>query len=194
MWYQRLISWLRSLFVTTTEAEPDPTLFYSDAPTLPLTAPLRPSAPFDDPAPPPHPAIIDFPPFREPPTTVPLARLTRPSEPLAGSSASGDSAGRHLSWIGREAAPPSQPLIDPLQITDPLWTDPVSETGDLEPQLIDEQGLNVQPGSELYRRLMILRRLVRQGIYNEGFARSDLPEQYRRYPGVDDLNTPFDPE
>lgn len=194
MWYQRLISWLRSLFVTTTQAEAEPALFYSDAPTLPLTAPLRPAAPTDDPIPPPPPAIIDFPSLREPPTTVPLARLTRPSEPLTGNPASGDSAGRHLSWIGRESAPSSQPLIDPLQITDPLWTDSAAEAGDLEPELIDEQDLNLQPGSELYRRLMILRRLVRQGIYNEGFARGDLPEQYRRNPGTDDLGAPFDPE
>lgn len=36
------------------------------------------------------------------------------------------------------------------------------------------------------RRLMSLKYLVRIGLYNEGFAPSDVPEQYQRSLGVDD--------
>ena len=45
---------------------------------------------------------------------------------------------------------------------------------------------------KLRRRLRSLQFLVRHGVYNEGFARNSLPEQYRRSAGLaDDEDLPF---
>ena len=99
-----------------------------------------------------------------------------------------------------QSAEPSQPS-QPSQPTQPLpglplpgdtvWPDPVAESADLERDSDDDELLAIEPGSDLGRRLTILRRLVRQGIYNEGFPPEATPEQYQRYPGQDDFDTPF---
>ncbi len=90
MWYQRIISWFRSLFTTSSEGNGQSTSSDAGTPTLPLTAPLRePLGALDQDAPPPQPRV-ELPPRREPPTTVPLARLAQPSQPLTGMPASND--------------------------------------------------------------------------------------------------------
>jgi hypothetical protein len=197
MWYHRFVSWVRSLFTESSQVNDEPAPFDSDTPTLPMTAPLR--GPFgvrDERAS--LPPIVEFPALREPPTTVPLARIARPSEPLTGMPPNGEISGpSHISWLNREPAPPSQPsqpLIDSRRMMDPLWAVPEAEDTSEERSDVEDETLAIEPGSELYRRLMILRRLVRQGIYSEGFARDQTPEQYRRYPGMDASDTPFDAE
>lgn len=196
MWYRRFVSWLRSLFTPSSQVNAQPAPLDSNAPTLPLTAPLmiEPFDALDEPATLPPP-IVEFPAMREPPTTVPLARLARPSEPLTGAPASDDSVGpAHISWISREPAPASQPLMDLRRAPDPIWSDPEAGDADAEQGSVGGEEMAIEPGSELYRRLMILRRLVRQGVYDEGFASDETPEQYRRYPGMSDLENPFDAE
>lgn len=51
-----------------------------------------------------------------------------------------------------------------------------------EPAATEAEGMD----ETLRRRLRSLQFLVRHGIYNEGFARNTLPEQYRRSAGMDD--------
>lgn len=60
---------------------------------------------------------------------------------------------------------------------------PVAERPETDASGIDEK---------LRRRLRSLQFLVRHGVYNEGFARNSLPEQYRRSAGLaDDEEMPF---
>ncbi|HEU0026771.1 MAG TPA: hypothetical protein VFQ25_06605 [Ktedonobacterales bacterium] len=200
MWYRRFVSWLRSLFTPSTEVNPQPAPLDSDTPTLPMTAPLRePLGAWDEgmTLPPQMIEAPEFPTHREPPTTVPLARLAGPSEPLTGASGSSDGVGpAQRGWISREPSQPSQPtqpLPEAPQPRDPARLDVDAEFADTSAGIdggYDEAPV-IEPGSDLYRRLMILRRLVRQRVYNEGFAPSATPEQYLRYPGQDDLDNPF---
>ncbi len=74
-----------------------------------------------------------------------------------------------------QPAPPSRPL-QPAALT-PAPLDPQDETG--------------TPDQALYRRLMSLKRLVRLGIYGEGFDPRNTPEQYLHSLGRDD---DFDPD
>jgi hypothetical protein len=198
MWYRRFVSWLRSLFILSPEVNAQPASLDADAPTLPMTAPLRePLEAWDESVtrPPQIVELPEFPTHREPPTTVPLARLARPSEPLTGATGSGDGIGpAQRGWISREPPQPSQPtqpLPEAPQPREPARMD----AGPAEISASEDGGYDdvalIEPGSDLYRRLMILRRLVRQRVYNEGFAPSATPEQYLRYPGQDDLDNPF---
>ena len=196
MWYRHLVLWLRSLVglspAPAPSVPPQPR-----TPTLPLTAPLRPpQIPFDGaPLPPP-----EIPSRRDPPTTVPLARRAGSSQPLSGTPQTGDNLGSlHMLLPGRDGAVPSQPAQPPTPsrsspISQPLgagfeqaeseWLEPIFEAGDA-----DE--VDIVPGSPLYRRLMMLRRLVRQGVYNEGFQSGALPEQYQHYADADGSDNPF---
>lgn len=197
MWYRRLVSWIRSLFTTSTQVNAQPMPRSVIPPTL-RTAPLR--EPFSalDQSAPQFPPAVEFPPRREPPITVPLARLARPSQPLTGIPASGDSIGPlHISWVSREPSQPSQPTqpLTGLPLPgDAMWPELASENADTEWGGEDDEPLAIEPGSDLGRRLMILRRLVRQRVYNEGFPPDATPEQYQRFPGQDDLGAPFNAE
>ncbi len=208
MWYQRLVSWIRSLFTPSIPVNGQPSPRHDATPTLPMTAPLRdPFRPLDQIAPPPLLPTVDFPLRREPPTTVPLARLTHPSQPLTGMPASGDGmSSLHMLWDAIEPSQPSQPSqsqrpslpSQPLSASfvpdDTIWLESAAESDDLPPDGEDNESELVEPGSELYRRLMVLRRLVRQRIYNEGFPADATPEQYQRYGGENDFDSPFDAE
>lgn len=210
MWYRRLVSWIRSLFGAPRLPAPAPFVPPRPrTPTLPLTAPLRPpQGPLDgvsSPLPP-----IGFPTRREPPTTVPLGRLTTNSQPVSGLPTTGDGlSALSAFWAERDGGVPSQPPTPPSQsapLLQPLDAD-LEQLEPFEPELpepelpgpiypafdTDEAGDedDITPGSMAYRRLMILRRLVRQGVYNEGFQPDALPEQYRRYGDGDGSDTPF---
>ena len=209
MWYRRFVSWLRSRFIASPEVSAQPAPLDTDAPTLPMTAPLRePLEAWDESVslPPQMVELPELPAHREPPTTVPLARLARPSEPLTGAAGSADGGGAaQRGWISREPPQPSQPSqpAQPSQSSQSSQpAQPLPETPQpIEPTRLDAESADsdgghaeapvIEPGSDLYRRLMILRRLVRQRVYNEGFAPGATPEQYLRYPGQDDLDTPF---
>ena len=213
MWYRRLVSWLRSLFgLSRTSASPS-TPSRPRTPTLPLTAPLRsPQSPLDGAATPRPP--IELQPRREPPSTVPLARLTTNSQPVSGLSSTSDGlSALSAFWGERDAGVPSQPLAPPQpSLSSGPLSAPLSQPLDTNFEQFDEEmpepelpgpvypafGADeaadeddMTPGSMLYRRLMILRRLVRQGVYNEGFQPDALPEQYQRYGDLDGGDTPF---
>lgn len=201
MWYRRFVSWIRSLFTTSIPVNGQSSLQRDTTPTLPMTAPLRePFSPLDQVAPPPP--AVDFPLQREPPTTVPLARLARPSQPLTGMPASGDGiSSLHMLWGAIEPtqpsqplrlSQPSQPLSGSLEPDETVWPEPAPEGADMLPDDGGDESDLIEPGSELYRRLMVLRRLVRQRIYNEGFPPDATPEQYQRYSGQDGSDSPFD--
>jgi hypothetical protein len=198
MWYRRFVSWLRSLFIASPEVSAQPAPLDTDTPTLPMTAPLyEPLSAWDESVtlPPPMVELPEFPPHREPPTTVPLARLARPSEPLTGATGSGDGVGpAQRGWISREPpqlSQPTQPLPDAPQPREPARMDAEQAETSASAEGGYDGAAVIEPGSDLYRRLMILRRLVRQRVYNEGFAPGATPEQYQRYPGQDDLDNPF---
>ena len=203
MWYRRFVSWIRSLFTTSSQVNARPMPRSAIPPTLPRTAPLlKPFSALDQSAPQLPPAG-EFPPRHEPPTTVPLARLARPSQPLSGIPASGDGIGigpLHITWVSHEPSQPPQPSQPTQPLTglplpgDVMWPEAASESADTEWGGEDDEPLAIDPGSDLGRRLIILRRLVRQRIYNEGFPPDAIPEQYQRFPGQDDLGFPFNAE
>jgi len=185
MWYRRFVSWLRSLFAGVSQEIDQPTSQSAEPFNLPMTSPLceplsEPLSPLDQSAPPPP--TDELPPRHQPPTTVPLGRLVFPSQPLT----------EYVTWGGREPPQPTQPTqpSQPSRPGDAAW--PAPESAAMEQSDHDDQALSNEPGSDLYRRLMILRRLVRQHVYNEGFTPDETPEQYQRYPGLDDLDRPFD--
>jgi hypothetical protein len=141
----------------------------------------------------------EFPPFREPPTTVPLGRFARPSEPINGyPGIDNTSKPLHALWNERESAPPSQPLRPPSpslplsespQPEEPTWMEAATEPNFFARDASDDGDapLAIEPGSDFYRRLMLLKRLVRQRVYNEGFAPNETPEQYHiRYSSDED--------
>lgn len=214
MWYQRFVSWLRSLFTTSSEVNAQPAPLDSEAPTLPMTAPLRePFGAWDEnmALPPP---MVEFPVYREPPSTVPLARLAHPSQPLTSASMGVDDMGMgRLGWASHEPSQPSQPIqssqpTQPLSEApqprpiEPAWLDAEPEDAseimdDMDNIMdsmdgVDDEAPDIEPGSDLFQRLMLLRRLVRQRVYNEGFAPDATPEQYLRYSSQDDRDAPFD--
>lgn len=190
MWFQRIIGWFKALFEAPTLEDPADggeadVLLYE-----PLTPPLRPEitrrqllyprdplrtfglGPTED-------AFSFEPPRYEPPTTMPLIRLTppdlrheAPTQPLPVASEPPTPP-----VAGRESTPTSplasEPLAASLQrLSDlPDFADPVDAPESIE-QLDDVD--------DMTRRLLFLRRLVRQRVYNEGFPPDQTPEQYRR--------------
>lgn len=190
MWFQRIIAWFMALFAAPTlddpadGGEPDVLLYE------PLTPPMRPEitrrqllyprdplrtfglGPTGD-------AFTFEPPHYEAPTTMPLIRITppelryeAPTQPLSVASEppAPPVAGRDSTPTSPQA---SEPLAASLQrLADmPDFADPVDAPESFE-QLDDLD--------DMTRRLLFLRRLVRQRVYNEGFPPEHTPEQYRR--------------
>lgn len=75
------------------------------------------------------------------------------------------------------ATPPAPPLAAEPVPTPPQSTQPALPTA--------EGAASVADGAA--RRLIFLRYLVRHGVYNEGFGKGNLPEQYRGTTGDDAL-------
>lgn len=186
MWFQRVISWFRALFSALGDAD--------EAPADGVTR-LDPLAPMSEPEFTrrqllyPRDSLKSFglgaaqdtlplmPTSYESPKTIPLIRLS-PQVDL------------------RYESPPTAPLPTPPATTAPLMsrepTQPASE-----PLSASLQRLSDLPDSldtfdqigdldDMTRRLLFLRRLVRQRVYNEGFAMDTTPEQYRRSLGLSD--------
>lgn len=82
--------------------------------------------------------------------------------------------------------PPAPPLQDPTSARP--WVFPAHAASSPGPQQPAAPPDAPSGGDETQarRRLMSLKYLVRIGLYNEGFAPSDVPEQYQRSLGVDD--------
>lgn len=204
MWFQRIISWFRALFSALDDAsvahvanEPDTSDATSSAaaagsprpdPLTPLIQPeftrrqlLYPRDPLktfglgtpQDPYP------LE-PPLYESPKTIPLIRLSpqvdlrfdEPSQPLHISSEP------PAPLTSREPAQPtaSEPLSASLQRLSELpdSLDSFDQMDDLD---------------DMTRRLLFLRRLVRQRVYNEGFAMDETPAQYRHSLGLSDSSS-----
>lgn len=201
MWFQRVISWFRAFFSALDDASVAHVAGESDAPTAASTAASADAARQDPLAPLiepeftrrqllyPHDPLKTFglgtpqenypvePPLYESPKTVPLIRLSpqidlrfdQPSQPLHISSEP------PAPLTSREPAQPtaSEPLSASLQRLSELpdSLDHFDQLDDLD---------------DLTRRLLFLRRLVRQRVYNEGFAMDETPQQYRRSLGLSD--------
>ncbi len=190
MWFQRIIAWFKALFAAPTlddpadRGEPDVLLYE------PLTPPMRPEitrrqllyprdplrtfglGPTAD-------AFTFEPPRYEAPTTMPLIRITPPEQryeaptqplPVASEPPAPPVAGRDSTPTSPLA---SEPLAASLQrLSDlPDFADPVDAPESFE---------QLDNLDDMTRRLLFLRRLVRQRVYNEGFPPEQTPEQYRR--------------
>lgn len=91
-------------------------------------------------------------------------------------------------------ATPIRPASEqpPAEAARPQHIEPVTQPLPPRAPSRPDQRLPVPTGSTdlsdqiLYRRLMGLKRLVRLGIYNEGFAPTSVPEQYRHSLGYED--------
>lgn len=190
MWFQRIMTWFKALFAAPILGDPADggeadIILYE-----PLTPPLRPEitrrqllyprdpmrtfglGPTEN-------AFTFEPPHYEAPTTMPLIRITPPDLryeaptqplPVASEPPAPPAAGRDSTPTSPLA---SEPLAASLQrLYDlPDFADPVDAPESFE-QLDDVD--------DMTRRLLFLRRLVRQRVYNEGFPLEQTPEQYRR--------------
>ncbi len=207
MWFQRVISWFRALFSALDDASVAHVVGESDtagvatADAASSAASAGPAAQSDPLAPliepeftrrqllyprdplktfglgTPQESYPAEPPLYESPKTVPLIRLSpqidlrfdEPSQPLHISSEP------PAQLTSREPAQPaaSEPLSASLQHLSELpdSLDSFDQMDDLD---------------DLTRRLLFLRRLVRQRVYNEGFAMDETPTQYRHSLGLSD--------
>jgi hypothetical protein len=197
MWFQRVISWFRALFsapmlvasddVDNADEAPDApdagaTTFDALAPTVEpeftrrqLLYPRDPLktfglGPTQDTFP------LEPPPY-ESPKTIPLMRLSphidlRYEEPTQALPV---------------ASEPPTPLAS-REPTQPVASEPLSASlqrlGDLPDSLDSFDQLDDL--DDMTRRLLFLRRLVRQRVYNEGFSMDETPAQYRRSLGLSD--------
>jgi hypothetical protein len=80
---------------------------------------------------------------------------------------------------------PQDDFPDPPASLDSLLANlpPLAELPSAEATLDAAEGMDA-----VQRRLMFVRYLVRQRIYNEGFSANALPEQYRWESGIEDLD------
>ncbi|HZC04669.1 MAG TPA: hypothetical protein VE338_03440 [Ktedonobacterales bacterium] len=186
MWFQRVISWFRALFSALDDVSDAP--YADDArpePPAPMIEPeftrrqlLYPRDPLKSLGLGSTSSAYPLePPLYESPKTIPLIRLSpqvdlrfdEPSQPLPVSSEP------PTPYTSREPTQPaaSEPLSASLQrLTDlPDSLDSFDQMDDLD---------------DMTRRLLFLRRLVRQRVYNEGFSLHETPTQYRRSLGLAD--------
>lgn len=186
MWFQRVISWFRALFSARGDADEAPTVDDMRLdPLAPMNGPeftrrqlLYPRdslKSFGLGAP--HDTLPLMPAHYESPKTIPLFRLssqydlryeTPPETRLPVTSEPTAPLVSH-----EPAQPASEPLSTNLQrLSDvPDSLDSFDQMGDLD---------------DMTRRLLFLRRLVRQRVYNEGFAADETPRQYRHSLGLTD--------
>lgn len=125
------------------------------------------------------------PPLYESPKTIPLMRLSpqmelRHDEPTPALPVSSE-------------PPVSPPVRDSGQLPgQPVVSEPLSASlqrlGNL-PDSLDPFD-QMDDLDDLTRRLLFLRRLVRQRVYNEGFTVEETPEQYRHSLGLGDEGDP----
>ena len=122
------------------------------------------------------PPLLD-PPLYESPKTIPLIRLSpqvdlrydEPTQPL------------HV------VSEPPAPLAS-REPTQPAPSEPLAANLQRLSELPDalESFEHLDELDDLTRRLLFLRRLVRQRVYNEGFAVEETPQQYRHSLGLSD--------
>lgn len=107
-----------------------------------------------------------------------------PAHPAAEAASAGDS-------VARPQPPqpaPSLPAVPPARLTPASFASHDAHGGS-DGSDGDDSGVHDQA---LYRRLMSLKRLVRLGIYGEGFDAHNVPEQYLHSLGRDDDFDNFD--
>jgi hypothetical protein len=188
MWVQRVISWFRALFSAPTLDEADDAP-HAGAPTFDALAPtvepeftrrqlLYPRDPLKTFGLGPTQDTFPLePPLYESPKTIPLMRLSpqvdlRYEEPTQAAPVASEPP---ASLVSREPTQPvaSEPLSANLQRLSEL------------PDSLDNFD-QMDDFDETTRRLLFLRRLVRQRVYNEGFSLDETPEQYHHSLGLSD--------
>lgn len=204
MWFRRFIAWLRARFSapalddatdTTTvrtygfdgaisPIDPEFTRRQFFYPRDPLkTFGLGPT----------HDAFTLEPTSYESPTTIPLRRVAppvnrldeQPTLPLLPPLPSMDETPIPTPASTTVPAPGREPVREPSQ---PVASEPLPASLQRLSDLPDSTDIfdlmdDLDDGT---RRLLFLRRLVRQRVYNEGFALDQTPRQYRRSLGLSD--------
>jgi len=193
MWFRRLVAWVRTFFsASLLDDEPNESEARGvdfDATMPPPIEPEFPRRQFFYPRDSfktfgvgtPHESYLLEPTTYESPKTIPLMRLSpqvelRHEEPT-----------QPLPVISEPSAqtPSREPAREPIQ---PVASEPLSASlqrlSNL-PDSLDAFDL-MDDLDDTTRRLLFLRRLVRQRVYSEGFALDDTPQQYRRSLGLAD--------
>lgn len=197
MWFQRVISWFRALFSALDETSDATEASATDATQYDALAPmsepeftrrqlLYPRDPLKTfgLGPTPDTLPLDAP-LYESPKTIPLFRLSpqvdlrfdEPSQPLHVSNVSNVTGEPPAPLASRE---PTQPASEPLSAS----LQRLSELPDASLESLDQ----MDALDDMTRRLLFLRRLVRQRVYNEGFAMRDTPAQYRHSLGLSETD------
>ncbi len=192
MWFRRIIAWVRALFSAPSlldDAASEPEASPSDAmppsepeftrrelfyPRDPLkTLGLGPT----------HESFTLEPPLYQSPNTIPLIRLSsqmdlRPDEPTQPLPVASEPPAQ---------GPSREPNREPSQ---PVASEPLSASLQRLSELPDSFDTfdQLDDLDDLTRRLLFLRRLVRQRVYNEGFAMDQTPAQYRHSLGLSDAS------
>ncbi len=191
MWFRRIIAWVRALFsapslLDDAASEPEASPYDVMPPSEPeftrreLFYPRDPLKTLG--LGPTHGPFTLEPPLYQSPNTIPLIRLSsqmdlrqdEPTQPLHVASEP-------------PAQAPSQPSREPSQ---PAASEPLSASLQRLQELPDSLDAfdQLDDLDDLTRRLLFLRRLVRQRVYNEGFAMDQTPEQYRHSLGLGDAS------
>lgn len=188
MWFRRFIAWVRTLFSASSLDNEFDEMAASGASFDAALPPIEPEFtrrqlfyPRDSfktfGVSGPHESFILEPTSYESPNTVPLMRLSpqvelrheEPTQPLPVAS-----------------EPPTQPPSrEPSQ---PVISEPLSASLQRLSNLPDSfDTLDLMDDlDDSTRRLLFLRRLVRQRVYNEGFSMGETPAQYRHSLGLSD--------
>ncbi|HEX8994803.1 MAG TPA: hypothetical protein VF812_02100 [Ktedonobacterales bacterium] len=193
MWFQRFIAWVRALFTapllddTSDESDARASLFEGMAPPVEpeftrreLFYPRDPLKTFGLGAT--HQPFPLDPPLYESPTTIPLIRHQQQAPQVEMRH---DETTQPLPV----ASEPPAPLAsrEPVQ---PVASEPLSASLQRLADLPDEfESIDLMDDlDDMTRRLLFLRRLVRQRVYNEGFSMDQTPQQYRHSHGLSDAS------
>ena len=204
MWFRRFIAWLRARFSASAlddaTSGSNPHEAYYDGAMPPLEPeftrrqffyPHDPLKTFGlGPA---HDAFTLEPTNYESPTTIPLRRVApplnrldeQPTLPLLPPLPTIDETPIPAPASTTLPAPGREPTREPSQ---PVASEPLSASLERLSDLPDSADIfdlmdDLDDGT---RRLLFLRRLVRQRVYNEGFALDQTPRQYRHSLGLSD--------
>jgi hypothetical protein len=193
MWFQRVIAWVRALFSAPPLDDADADFYAGEAtfdPIMPTTEPeftrrqlLYPRDPLKTfgltAASEPFPLE---PPLYQSPKTIPLMRLS-PQVDLRYEEPSYDEPQEVLPVTSEPPAP-----LASREPTQPVASEPLSASLQRLSELPDSlDTLELMDDlDDTTRRLLFLRRLVRQRVYNEGFSMDETPQQYRHSHGLSD--------
>ena len=194
MWFQRVISWFRALFSALDDVNDAP--YVDDTrpePPAPMIEPeftrrqlLYPRDPLKTlglgPTQSAYPLDPLEPPLYESPKTIPLIRLSPQVDLRFDEPTQAPTQALHVTSeppTPLTSHEPTQPASEPLSASLKRLSD-LPDSLDTFDQMDDLD--------DMTRRLLFLRRLVRQRLYNEGFPLDETPEQYRHSLGLSSQN------